>query len=229
MHGRQASQETAEARDPWRLWLALLAELEAGRCPPQEVREWFLCGARGWSEAVGEDPLHAFLGIERRRRLDYLRARLAELFQEAGEAVAPTESAWRRAGIIEREFDRYERRTWPHHRGKPINPAWSRRDQAFARLLALPIAAPRKRRSIYELLQGATLALAVDEALASEPMATEARTMKQTDSIEERARREFETSAAIRHEFMDDLANYISYRKAEAAGWIKRIRGAGDA
>lgn len=228
MNARPESQATAEDRDPWRLWLVLLAELEAGRCPSQEVREWFVHGARGWSEAVGEDPLHAFLGIERRRRLDYLRARLAELFQEAAEAVAPTESAWRAAAIVERELGRYERRTWPHHRGKPINPAWSRRDQAFARLLALPIAAPRTQRRIHGLLPGAPVVSSVDEVLGSQPMASEAPPMKQTDSIEERARREFETSAAIRHEFMDDLANYISYRKAEAAGWIKRIRGAGN-
>lgn len=226
MHGCTEPLESSEDRDPWRLWLALLAELEAGRCPSQEVREWFLRGARGWSEAVGDAPLHAVLGIERRRRLDYLRARLAELFREAADAVAPTESAWRRGVILEKELDRYTRRAWRSHRGKSIDPACSRRDQAFAKLLALPIYVPRRRRSIYELLQGASVALAADDVLGSGPM--EARTMQTNSDIEAKARKEFEASAAIRYEFADDLAAYIAYRKAEAAGQIKRIRGAGD-
>jgi len=220
---RPESQEASEHRDPWALWLTLLAELEAGRCPPRNVRDWFLRGARSWSEAVGDEPLHAVLGIERRRRLDYLRHRLAELLQEAAHAVAPKESTWRRAGLVAKELDRYECRTWSRHRGKPINPAWSRRDRAFARLLALPIAAPRKQRSIAELLQSSPLFLAVDSAPVSEPM--EAAAMQKSDSIEQVARREFETSAAIRYEFADDLAAYIAYRKAEAAGQIKRIQG----
>lgn len=47
--------------------------------------------------------------------------------------------------------------------------------------------------------------------------------MKQNSSsdIETQARREFETSAAIRYEFGDDLAAYIAYRRAESAGWVK--------
>ncbi len=215
--------------DAWADWCELLDCLEYGERIPPRIRAWFLVAARGWSEAVGDEPLHAFLGIERRRRLDYLRGRLAELFREAAAAVAPTGTPWRRAGIIEKELDRYERRTWSQHRGQPISPAWSRRDQAFARLLALPIAAPRKQRSIAELLQASPLCLAVGAVLTSGPVTTEAPAMKQTDSIEERARREFETSAAIRHEFCGDLAAYVAYCRAEASGSIKRIQGSRDA
>lgn len=113
LHSRIGCARNVAARQPFALFLDLVAAIESGQPLPPDVREWFLTGADDWVRRADAKPLHEVLEITRRLRRDYLQARLSDYLDEALHAFAKTRegSAWDLSAEFVDELKRFGRHT----------------------------------------------------------------------------------------------------------------------
>ncbi len=224
-------------QDPFRLWLEFTDAVRSGDAPRPAVAAWFLDGADAWSMSTGEEPLTAFLGITRRKRLDFLQRRQRSILRRVIDSLEPNSTAWAQAGALLAALERYESRLWPGHRHlKRPDPSWSKLHTALFELQRQPLPVPRTQRGLFGLLKSAGMVFSVDDEASSSQMATSThagadkmsltpKPHQNLDQLRESARKEFALSRELQAEFMD-ADSYVAWRVADSKGLVKQLNAA---
>lgn len=150
------SNRAEKDREAFQRFTELLASLEDCQLPRRDIREWFVAAGHAWALSTDGRHLEQHLGLTRRVRSDYLRARQRRYLDDALETFVAGRSGseWRLAGEFVDQLKAFERR-----RDKRPPPDSSRLERALFLAFQRGLPVPTSQRHWYDELQLKTIGL----------------------------------------------------------------------